>query len=277
MDANMRRQLTFPCEGTTCAATLDETAATATGLLIVSGGNEIRSGAHRGMAWLAAEVAAAGYPVFRYDRRGIGDSAGDNCGFRSCGPDIAAAVATFRSEAGVQRVVAFGNCDAATALAMFGPKAGADALILANPWTFDADDEGGAPDDVPALPPASAIRARYLARLKDPRQVWRLISGGVDFRKLLNGLRAARGNSGPPAGLAAELIDAMTALPVPARILLAERDRTAMAFAEAWAKAPSATRSRIVAYRIASGSHGFADDGAREWLKAAVLAALADA
>ena len=53
----MRHQLSFACEGAALAASLDE-AAGGTGLLIVSGGNEIRSGAHRGMAMLAARIAA---------------------------------------------------------------------------------------------------------------------------------------------------------------------------------------------------------------------------
>jgi len=80
----MRRQLSFACEGAALAASLDE-APGATGLLIVSGGNEIRSGAHRGMAMLAGRVAAAGFPVFRFDRRGIGDSEGVNGGYESSG------------------------------------------------------------------------------------------------------------------------------------------------------------------------------------------------
>ena len=49
----MRELISFPCEGDTLAGTLDD-APGATGLLIVSGGNEIRCGAHRGMALLAA-------------------------------------------------------------------------------------------------------------------------------------------------------------------------------------------------------------------------------
>ena len=117
----MRHQLSFPCEGATLAATLDEAPGT-TGLLIVSGGNEIRSGAHRGMATLAQRIAAAGHPVFRFDRRGIGDSEGENTGYTNSGPDIAAAIAAFRRAAPqLTRIIAFGNCDAASAL---GPVAG---------------------------------------------------------------------------------------------------------------------------------------------------------
>ena len=75
-----RLHLTFNCEGSTLAATLD-TAPLTTGLLLVSGGNEIRSGAFRGQARLAQTIAKRGFPVFRYDRRGVGDSEGENLGF----------------------------------------------------------------------------------------------------------------------------------------------------------------------------------------------------
>ena len=91
----MRHQLTFLCEGAALAASFDDAPGT-TGLLIVSGGNEVRSGAHRGMAMLAQRVAKAGHPVFRFDRRGIGDSEGPNGSYTSSGPDIAAAIAAFR-------------------------------------------------------------------------------------------------------------------------------------------------------------------------------------
>ncbi|MCZ3268409.1 hypothetical protein NYZ59_19170, partial [Acinetobacter baumannii] len=78
----MRSLIAFPCAGDTLIGTLDAAPGT-TGLLIVSGGNEIRCGAHRGMALLAQSVSAAGHPVFRYDRRGIGDSTGENRSFLS--------------------------------------------------------------------------------------------------------------------------------------------------------------------------------------------------
>src|SRR3546814_1492741 len=64
---------------------------------------------------LSQRIAAAGHPVFRFDRRGIGDSDGSNSGFETSGPDIAAAIAAFRAAAPhVARIAAFGNCDAAS-------------------------------------------------------------------------------------------------------------------------------------------------------------------
>ncbi|MHA4836091.1 hydrolase 1, exosortase A system-associated [Sphingopyxis sp. MSC1_008] len=263
----MRRQLSFECEGATLAATLDE-ATGSTGLLIVSGGNEIRSGAHRGMAMLAARIAEAGHPVFRFDRRGTGDSEGANGGFESSGPDIGAAIAAFREAAAqVTHIVAFGNCDAASALLLHQPLA-LDGLIVANPWTYDGDAEEA---EEPALPPASAIRARYLARLKDPKSLLRLIKGEVDFRKLFRGISALKAPVAPaaPDSLAAQIDRAITELDTPTTILLASGDRTAQAFIE---KCPS-TLNRVPVERLASASHSFAgDDG--EWLAARILAAL---
>ena len=127
-----RLHLTFHCEGSTLAATLD-TAPLTTGLLLVSGGNEIRSGAFRGQARLAQTIAKRGFPVFRYDRRGVGDSEGENLGFEHSAPDTRAALEAFRAIAPqINRVVALGNCDAASALMLAGG-AGCDGLVLSNP------------------------------------------------------------------------------------------------------------------------------------------------
>ena len=263
----MRHQLSFACDGAALAASLDE-AAGSTGLLIVSGGNEIRSGAHRGMAMLAARIAEAGHPVFRFDRRGIGDSEGTNGGFESSGPDIAAAIAAFREAAPhVTRIIAFGNCDAASALLLHQPLA-LDGLIVANPWTYDGDADEAAE---PALPPASAIRARYLSRLKDPKSLLRLVKGEVDFPKLFRGLSALKTPPAPaaPDSLAARIDSAIAALGPPATILLATGDRTAQTFME---NCPAAL-DRVSVEPLASPSHSFAGDDAN-WLFQRILAAL---
>lgn len=270
----MRRQLSFACDRAALAATLDD-APGSTGLLIVSGGNEIRSGAHRGMAMLAARVAEAGHPVFRFDRRGIGDSEGINGGYRSSGPDLMAAIAAFREAAPqLTRVVAFGNCDAASALLLHQPLA-LDALILANPWTYDDDGDDDTEADEPALPPASAIRARYLARLKDPKSLLRLMKGEVDVRKLFRGLSALGKQPTPPTvgSLADELDGLLAETFCPVTILLATGDRTAQAFMEKLATSIAhieANPGSIRIERLASPSHSFAGDDA-EWLAGRIL------
>lgn len=261
----MRKLIEFACAGQTLIGTLDEAAET-TGLLIVSGGNEIRIGAHRGMALLAERIARADYPVLRFDRRGIGDSEGENHGFESSADDIAAAAQAFR-ETGVERIVAYGNCDAATALAFFHAQAGIDALILANPWTVEPVDE---------LPPAAAIRSHYAAKLRDPKEWLRAARGGVNIAKLAKGLRRAaqkapEADTSLPARLAAALAEAQ----VPVTILLASGDNTAIAFADAF-KGPAfdTVRGKVKLERLDSDSHSFASAADKDWLLAKVLEAL---
>ncbi len=246
----MRRLIAFPCAGETLLGTLDD-AAGATGVLIVSGGNELRIGAHRGMASLAQRLAAAGVPVFRFDRRGIGDSSGSNGGYLTSGPDLAAAVASFRAEAGTTRVLGFGNCDAATALALHGAEAGVDGIILANPWLREEAD---------ALPPAAAIRSRYAERLRDPRAWLRLLRGGVDLRRLASGVAKA---SRRPDGGDRSALDAIAGTSGP--ILLARGDATARAF-ESEAQALAA-RFRY----CETASHSFAGPGDADWLFRAIM------
>lgn len=271
----MRRWLSFDVEGATCAATLDE-GPNSHGLLIVSGGNEIRCGAHRGMARLAAKVAAAGHPVLRFDRRGIGDSEGDNGGFESSGPDIAAACALFRTECPhLGHITALGNCDAATALLLHNLRTGIDALILANPWAIDAACDDASPGDEPTLPPAAAIRARYIAKLKDPREWWRLLNGGVNLRKLARGLWGAR--SPAPADLAQRLAAGLAGFAGPMRLLIARRDSTAQAFMAAWTSSIFDSRpDNVQLLACDSASHSFSDDATRDWFDKQILAGLAE-
>ncbi len=265
----MRRLIEFPCADAKCMATLDAAAGTG-GLLIVSGGNEIRIGAHRGMARLAQDVAVAGHPVFRFDRRGIGDSSGDNHGFLSSGPDIAAALTAFRkAQPQLERIVAFGNCDAATALVLHGDDLAIDALVLANPWVIEPRDD---------LPPPAAIKDRYVRRLRDPSAWAALLTGKVNIASVARGL----GRIVTPAkatDLASAFAAAMTAAPRPTHILLASGDGTALAFADAWrseAFARLRQRADVSVHSINSLSHSFASDGDYGALKNLILKTLAD-
>ena len=256
-----RRHLEFDCAGDTLVGTLDE-ASGGTGLLIVTGGNETRAGAFSGQAALAARIAAAGPPVFRFDRRGCGDSEGENRGFRHSAEDIAAALAAFRAACPeLQCVVGFGNCDAASALMLAGG-AGFDGLVLSNPWTYD-DDEA---DD--AAPPPEAIRSRYIEKLKNPREVWRLLTGGVNLRKLASGLRSAAGSAPMSSGLAGDMELGLAGFAGPVRFLVAERDRTGQAFLAAWDKADG----RIA--RCPGADHAYSDQASQAWLLQQLLGSL---
>ncbi|HSG53868.1 MAG TPA: hydrolase 1, exosortase A system-associated [Paracoccaceae bacterium] len=245
-----RRHFTFPCAGETLVATLDE-APGKVGLLMITGGNETRAGAFCGQALLAARIAAAGHPVLRFDRRGVGDSSGNNAGFTGSANDIAAALSALRTQCPqLGRIVGYGNCDAASSL-MLAQGAGLGALALANPWTFDAADEA---------PPPEAVRRRYVEKLKNPRELLRLVSGGVSFRKLAGGVVRALSPSPPPSTLLGDMQAGLANFAGPVRYLLAERDRTAQAFMVAY---PQSMGHWQV---CPDGDHAFSSDQASEWL-----------
>ena len=84
MERRMRRLLSFACAGAELAASLDG-AGGRTGLLLVTGGSQTRIGSHRMYERLAKALAELGYPCLRYDRRGVGDSGGEDPGFRGAG------------------------------------------------------------------------------------------------------------------------------------------------------------------------------------------------
>lgn len=259
----MRRHVLFPCEGSLLAGTIDE-APGKTGLLIVSGGNEVRSGAWGSQAQLAAAVAAAGFPVLRFDRRGVGDSEGGNGGFRNSAADIAAALATFREEADLDSVVGWGNCDAASAL-MLAQGAGCDALVLSNPWTFE-DQEAGSP--APQAP-AAVLRGHYLRRLADPTAIGRLLRGKVALGGLARSLLvAARPTTHARGPLASAMAAGIEAYPGAVTFALSGRDRTAQAFLAAWDK-----RDPRIRY-CPDATHSFVEPQARQWLLALLLEAL---
>lgn len=245
----MRNLIGFPCLGDLLVGTLDSASGT-TGLLIVSGGNEIRSGPHRSMALLAHRIAAAGYPVFRFDRRGVGDSGGINQGFLESAADIAAAASIFRREAALRRVVAFGNGEGATTLALFHAQARIDALLLANPVLVG-----------PPPPP-------------DPKDDSTRAAAGWMRQMFARG--TARRSDAPPS-LIGELGSAIAAAEVPITVLLASRDAIAARFVDALHK-PSfaAAGTRIRRKQFDTASHEFAGTADKAWLYERVIEALAD-
>ncbi len=260
----MRTIVKYDCAGASCAATLDPAEGT-TGLLIVSGGNEIRIGSHRGMAKLAGAISQMGFPVFRYDRRGVGDSEGSNNGFESSAPDIASALLAFRAQQPqLKRFVAYGNCDAATALWLHRPD-GIDALVLGNPWVIEATTEEPAP---------AAARAYYKLRVRDPRAWLRLLAGRVNIVKAADSLSSAVGAT-PPSSLAARVVAAIRKAPLPTTVLLADHDGTAITFRDYFeSPAFDDVRARIVLRTVASASHSFAAAGDHTYLRDIILSVL---
>lgn len=223
------RPLIFPCEGEPLVGVLHE-ADGRTGVLIVSGGAQVRAGPHRSHVELAQALSRDGLPCLRFDRRGIGDSGGTDAGFEMSGPDIQAAVDALTAETGVGGCIGYGLCDGATALALTAPhEPRLTGLILMNPWTIDEAEQEN-----------SLVVHHYRRRMRDPRQIGRLLRGEIELgsalrslgrslgRVALNRLRARPRPAILP--LAHRMAAALSGFKGPIHIILSSHDRTAAAF-----------------------------------------------
>lgn len=142
------------------------------GVLIVVGGPQYRCGSHRQFTLLARGLAEAGVPAMRFDARGMGDSEGVFPGFEALDDDIAAAVDAFvEHHPGLEEVVLWGLCDAASAIlfhAHADPRIG--GIVLLNPWVRT---EAGMA--------RAYLKHYYLSRLFSG-DFWRKVVGGsFDF------------------------------------------------------------------------------------------------
>jgi exosortase A-associated hydrolase 1 len=194
------RCLTFQCEGESLVGILHEPAGKleSLGIVVVVGGPQYRVGSHRQFVLMARALAEAGYPVLRYDYRGMGDSEGLARTFEDIDVDIDVAIATLHREVpGIRGVVLFGLCDAASAILMYPTWDTAVAgLILVNPWARTEAGQARAQVDL------------YYRNKVLQRSFWtRLLTGRVDLRRAVHdlsrtlaGLRANRTDTASQAG-----------------------------------------------------------------------------
>lgn len=267
----MREQIIWKIGKDQIFATLDSPAQpieSMRALLIISGGNEIRSGSHGSQSQMAQYFAAKGYYVLRYDRRGIGDSDGINQGFDNAQEDIMAAIHYLRDRFGPDiEISAFGNCDAASAIILYHDKLNLHKIIISNPWTLDRTNDRDGTEDI-NLPSAAAIRARYISRLKNPRIIVDLFTGKINVGKLWGGLRKASQKEEISA-IAEKMADKLSTLTKATHILIAEKDTTALAFMGIYkSKLYERVRANdnIKISLINSASHSFADEKSKKWL-----------
>jgi exosortase A-associated hydrolase 1 len=231
------RALRFPCAGNWLYGVLSlpaqaPAAGPARGVLIVVGGPQVRTGSHRQFTLLARSLARAGFPVLRFDYRGMGDSDGQARDFEQVEQDLRAALDCFFAEVpGMREVVLWGLCDGASAGAMYAPMdARVAGLALLNPWVRT---ECGAAK--------ATLKHYYRARLLDPSLWKKVASGRFDAlqaaRSLAASVRTAFGRGGPAtagkeqAGLPERMHAALQRFDGRVLVMLSGADLTAQEFA----------------------------------------------
>lgn len=180
----------FECKDAMLPAVLHLPAATAErGVLVIVGGPQYRVGSHRHFVHLGRDLAAAGYPVLRFDYRGMGDAEGEFAGFEAVDTEIRLAIDVFlRKVPTLREVVLWGLCDAASAAIGYAwndPRV--CGLVLLNPWVRTEAGEARA-----------YLRHYYAGRLSDAGFWRRLVSGRVNpiraVESLVDFLRRAYGD-----------------------------------------------------------------------------------
>ena len=225
------------------------------GVVLVVGGPQYRVGSHRQFLLLSRRLAGAGYPVFRFDYRGMGDSTGEVRNFESVSEDIQAAIDAFaRACPQVKRVVLWGLCDAASAILLalhVKPDERVCGVVLLNPWVRSEMSLA-----------QTHIKHYYGQRLMQP-EFWRkLLSGKLriftSVREFLRNAAKARSGHAEGNARAASFQDRMAAglrqFSGQALLILSGQDYTAREFIDyanadkAWAGlwgAPNISRCDI--------------------------------
>lgn len=221
------RAVTFECRGEPLLGILHDATGPdpSLGVLIVVGGPQYRVGSHRQFVLMARAFASAGFPTFRFDYRGMGDSAAEPQPFDAVDDDVRAAIDTFVAErSGLRRIVIFGLCDAASAAMIYAPSdARVAGLILANPWVRSASGEAKA-----------YVRHYYGRRLLQSAFWGKVFSGEFDVHAslwdLFRKLRVARSNRSRQADFVTRMRSGVCRFRGSVLYLISERDLTADEF-----------------------------------------------
>lgn len=256
------RPITFGCEGDTLLGVVTRPdAATDVGLLIVVGGPQYRVGSHRQFVLLARAVATAGFAAMRFDYRGMGDASGEQRSFETATPDILAAANALRSSVpGLDRIVLFGLCDAASAALIAAPTLQCLAgLILANPWVRTAESQN-----------AAIVRHYYAERIRSAR-FWReiarhparMLPAMVEFLRRRHRASSGITPEGPDSAFLARMLEGWSSCAVDRLVLLSGRDLTAREFHDRakadprWSRVPAG--SRCLVQWIDGADHTFSE------------------
>ena len=278
--------ITFKCERETLVGVLHlppEAYATI-GIVIVVGGPQYRAGSHRQFVTSARHFARAGYPVIRFDCRGMGDSDGTFPGFEHIDADISAAISCLQQHApGISGVMLWGLCDAASACLIYGNRRDerVKGLVLANPWVRTEETVA-----------KTYLRHYYFQRLLQKSFWSRLLTAKfnplLSLRELLENVNRTIQHEQPQDTLdernyLARMLSGLRIFSKPMLLLLSDRDLTAKEFADFCARqhewSQLLERKNVIWKTVSDSDHTFsgklaqqqADDLCTQWLAQTAL------
>jgi uncharacterized protein len=233
MTDTFERAVTFDCAGDRLLGILHEptVAARRIGVLVVVGGPQYRVGSHRQFVLLARALAARGYPVLRFDHRGVGDSEGEARSFEALDEDLRAALDTLHGQVpGLAASVVFGLCDAASAALMYcGRDPRIAGLALANPWVHT--EAGGAQAYVRHYYGRRLLQRSFWRKLAAGEFAWRDSLGDL-LRKLRLAVAGSRAAARPPRHFRERMLEGLAGFRGPVLVQLSGRDLTAAEFTD---------------------------------------------
>lgn len=256
------RALILSCEGAALVAVHHPTRVECqgVGVLVIVGGPQYRVGSHRQFVLMARELAARGYPVMRFDYRGMGDSEGEYGGFERVDADLRAAVDGFlAADPTIDRVVLWGLCDGASAAAMYcdsDPRV--VGVVLVNAWARTT--QGRA---------RTEVREYYGRRLVDPAFWKSVLSGRVNVVRSAREYVAAQWRAKDPSsaagndavGFLERMRRGVAAFTGPVLVQESEHDLTAAEFADLRASDAGwesiIARDRVQCRRLTGADHTF--------------------
>ena len=229
-----------------------------TGVLIVTGGPQYRVGSHRQFVLLARRLAGAGYPVMRFDYRGMGDSEGQLVAFDQAEEDIRASIDRFFSVIpDLDRVVLWGLCDAASAALIYAATDSRVAgVVILNPWVRTETGEA-----------RTILRHYYLKRLFS-KDFWRSLkdfrpvpAARSLFKNIVLGLKSAHDDTGSQKDFVARMAKGLDQFDHPVLLIISGEDLTAAEFLDLATSSAQwrdlVSRSSLTRKDLADADHTF--------------------
>lgn len=241
------------------------------GMVVVNGGAQYRTGAHRLFVKLARNLASHGYAVLRFDLPGQGDSPGEPMGFQQAAPYIRAAIdALLKTQPGVRQIVLLGLCDGASACLLYldeisDPRV--TGLVLLNPWVHTESSSAKA-----------QVKHYYRQRLLMPDFWQKLLAGGVglrSIRELLGAMTRSRWSKAASFSHYQErMARAWKRFPGALLLLISDKDLTGQEFIQTATESPAwegaLQHPGLAHYVLQQADHTFSPSAAMRDLNALI-------